>query len=115
MFEICKTCPVTRVKDCQGCPHKPGTPQVVKFEPYVDIHTTGKPTLLETRAQRDAFHAQNGVTLDSNRYGRRRKPKSGVDEVSTAQVMADLKSGNFPRAKKKLPAVEGEPLRNCKI
>ena len=86
------------------------------FQSYVDIHTTGKPVELTSPRKRDEFHNAHGVTLDNNRYGKRQKSQSAVDSVDTGQILHDLKTGNFPRAKdQSLAPVDVGPLQTHNI
>lgn len=71
--------------------------QVNVFKPYVDEHTTGVPTELTSFRERDAFHEQHGVTLDTGRYVRKQRRKSFSERIDKQAIIEQVRAGKAPK------------------
>lgn len=102
----CEGCNITTVESgSMTHPPKPGPcpccgkkmlriwdSRVDTFKPFVDIHTTGKPERIETRAQREAFCERHNVTYDTGRYVRRPIYKPVMDQVTYEDVRREIET-----------------------
>lgn len=86
--------------------------RVSVFKPYVDIHATGKPVLIDTAKKRDEYCKKHRVTYESNRYSHKlkAKPKPVIDGVTLEDVTAYIQK-HGPVKKERINVAE-IPTRN---
>lgn len=65
------------------------------FKPFTTDAFTGKPIKVETKEQRDKLCAKHHLTMDSNRYHRKVKFRSPVEDLDFAQVKAVAERGKL--------------------
>jgi len=65
--------------------------RIETFRPFVDIHATGKPRLIESAKQRDEYYGKHGLTLDRRDYIVKKPLPSVVESVTHEDVQRQYK------------------------